>query len=487
MFRRLSISQRVVGAMLLLVPGCSMGGGPARSLGAGPASSTLALTNATVVDVHTGQLRPRLTVIVSGNHITAADETSAVQIPAEARVVDASGKYLIPGLTDTHVHVLSEWANPPVEASAYFGWILAGGVTSLREMSRDGFERALALRADANAGRVLAPRIHVSAGPDPARPDPWGHLLQFTGTRDPAAAVRRFPTLGIAGLKLQNFPRDTMLKLIDVARTANVRVYGHTVFASPDRPPVYDNVTIDLVRAGLNGVVHSVGARPMGVDNRSAATMPRTTAEGRRAWRLYNLGAWRRTNEADTQALIDMMVGRGVWYEPTLLVDYYWNHQDLYDTVTLSLNHPWRTREQSLPDAELGAAVLAFEAAEARFVRRFHEAGGIVLAGTDEVPFPPFGVSEEMRLLVDAGLPPLAALQAATINPARAMGWDDRLGSMEVGKLADLVLLDANPLDDITNVRKIHAVVADGRLLDRATLDEFLRRVGTPIEAAAER
>ena len=111
----------------------------------------------------------------------------------------------------------------------------------------------------------------------------------------------------------------------------------------------------------------------------------------------------------------------------------------------------------------------------------------MVLAGTDEVPFPPFGVSEEMRRLVDAGLPPLAALQAATINPARAMGWDDRLGSIEVGKLADLVLLDDNPLGDITSVRKIHAVVADGRLLDRATLDDFLRRVGTPIKAATQR
>lgn len=464
-----------------------MGGGRAQSLGAGPDSSILALTNATVVDVHTGQLRRRLTVIVSGNRITVADETSAVQIPAEARVIDASGKYLIPGLTDTHVHFLSEWADPPVESSAYLSWILGGGVTTVREMSSDGFERALALRADARTGRFLAPRIHVSAGPDPARSDPWSHLLQFTDTRDPAAAVRRFPTLGIDGLKLNNFPRDTMLKLIEMARAADVRVYGHTMFGSVDRPPVYDNFTIDLARAGLKGVVHSVGARPMGVDNRSAPTMSRTTAEGRRAWRLYNLGAWRRTNEADTQALIDMMVGRRVWYEPTLLVDYYWNHQDLYDTVTLSLNHPWRTREQSLPDAEMGAAVLAFEAAEARFIRRFYEAGGMILAGTDEVPFPPFGVSEEMRLLVDAGLPPFAALQTATINPARAMGWADRLGSVEVGKLADLVLLDANPLDDITNVRKIHAVVADGRLLDRATLNEFLRRAGTPIKGPAQR
>ena len=137
-----------------------------------------------------------------------------------------------------------------------------------------------------------------------------------------------------------------------------------------------------------------------------------------------------------------------------------------------------------MTDTEIRTAELEYEAAEARFIKRFYEAGGMVLAGTDEAPFPPFGVTEEMRLLVDAGLTPLAALQAATINAARAMHWEDRLGSVEVGKLADIVLLDANPLEDITNVRKIHAVVADGRFLDRTTLDAFLSRVGTPIEAA---
>jgi hypothetical protein len=347
-----------------------MGGGRAQS------SPTLALTNATVVDVRTGQLHPRFTVIVSGNRITAADEAATVQIAPEARVVDASGKYLIPGLTDTHVHVLSEWANPPVEASGYLAWILAGGVTSIREMSSDGFERALALRADANAGRFLAPRIHVSAGPNPGRPDPWEHLLQFTDTRTPAAAVRRFPALGITGLKVQNFPRDTMLELIEIARAANVNVYGHTVFASVDRPPVYDNLTMDMVRAGLRGVVHSVGASPIGVDNRSAPAVPRTTAEGRRAWRLYNRTAWQRVNDADIQALIEAMVTRGVWYEPTLLVTYYWDHQDLYDTAALSPHHPWRTRESVGPDAEMRAAIEGSEAAAASFIRRFYEAGG---------------------------------------------------------------------------------------------------------------
>jgi imidazolonepropionase-like amidohydrolase len=104
----------------------------------------------------------------------------------------------------------------------------------------------------------------------------------------------------------------------------------------------------------------------------------------------------------------------------------------------------------------------------------------MVLAGSDAIPFPPLGVTEELWLLVEAGLPPLAALQAATINAARAMRMEDRLGSVEEGKLADLLLLDANPLHDIRNVRTVNAVVTNGRLLDRATLDRLLARLGTP-------
>jgi len=108
------------------------------------------------------------------------------------------------------------------------------------------------------------------------------------------------------------------------------------------------------------------------------------------------------------------------------------------------------------------------------FVRRFQSAGGMILAGTDMSPWPGAGMHEELRLLVESGLSPLAALQAATWNPARALGWSARTGTIAVGLDADLVLLDANPLDDITNTARIRAVVRAGRLLNRTTLDSLL-------------
>jgi len=100
----------------------------------------------------------------------------------------------------------------------------------------------------------------------------------------------------------------------------------------------------------------------------------------------------------------------------------------------------------------------------------------MVITGSDMLPWPAAGVHEELRLLVDAGLSPLAALQAATRNPARALGWDAVTGTVEVGKEADLLLLDANPLMDITNTKRIHAVVRAGRVIHRATLDSMVAR-----------
>ena len=108
------------------------------------------------------------------------------------------------------------------------------------------------------------------------------------------------------------------------------------------------------------------------------------------------------------------------------------------------------------------------------FVRRFQATGGMVLAGTDMLPWPGAGLHEELRLLAEAGLSPLAALQTATGNAARALGWDGHTGSIAIGLDADLVLLDANPLQDITNTTRIWAVVRAGHLLDRASLDRLL-------------
>lgn len=442
---------------------------------------TLVLTNATVIDVRTGARQRNVSVVVENDRITAVGPASRVRVPTGARTVNCEGRYVTPGLIDTHVHLFAgDWVGAPVVTPLYLQWIVAGGVTGLREMSADGYKHA-ALRDDIAAGRIIGPRLYLSAGPLPSVPDPWAALLEKTGRADRRAAIAKVRSLGADGVKLMhNGTRDEMLAAVSDARAARVPVYGHTISIRPDTrlSGDIDNFALELVEAGLSGVVHSSGTiRPPGRDPRPPPDASRETPEGRRAWTRHNMSAWEAVTEETTDALIRAMVSRRVWYEPTRLVTYYWGHLGDYDRQALPARHRWKgdVREGVTP-APPSSSTLAVEGAEARFIRRFHEAGGVVLAGTDEVPFAPYGVSEEVRLLTLAGLSPLAALQAATVNAARALGWTAG-GVVERGRLADLLVLDADPLIDILNLRRIRAVVLNGRLIEREELDASLSRI----------
>ena len=142
---------------------------------------------------------------------------------------------------------------------------------------------------------------------------------------------------------------------------------------------------------------------------------------------------------AGSDSLIRLMIKRGVWLQPALVTD----------------------ESSSMKD----------------FVRRFRVAGGVVITGTaGQVPSAP-GIHDELRLLVEAGLTPAAALRAATFDAARALRWQDRVGSVTRNKLADLLVLDADPLEDIRNTARINAIVIDGRFIDAAERDQLLARL----------
>lgn len=194
------------------------------------------------------------------------------------------------------------------------------------------------------------------------------------------------------------------------------------------------------------------------------------------------MSAWLHSDPLAERALIDTMVARGVWLEPTLITEEWvvagerfrpaWDERRIpgsYDAI-----------RAGFPTYE-GDDLARYRAAYDRmrdFVRRFHQAGGAVIAGTDCLPACGFGLPDELALLVEAGLTPAAALRAGTIDAARALGWETRIGSIEPGKLADLLLLDADPLDDVLNTRRISAVVAGGRYLHSSALEALRSAAG---------
>jgi cytosine/adenosine deaminase-related metal-dependent hydrolase len=457
------MTNRLAAPLGLILGLCVAGCGAAPGVPAPAAPVTLAFTDVHLVDVEEGRILRDRTVLVGGNRILAVGPAAGVAVPPTARVVDGRGRYLIPGLIDTHVHLAWDLDSLTVPATTGRHLLLQAlhGVTTVREASTRGLERQqLAVRdAPARSGHPT-PRVYVSGRIDPA------NIARY-GACDARDLARQLIALGVDGLKVRDgLALEDVRGVLAEARAAGVPVYGH-VYAYPR----------EAVGAGIDGVMHVDGLLVLPPGGHPVPP-PADTTDWAAAW-LHRMSGWLHRDRPAGDSILRSMAARGVWLEPTLLVFDWIAEPDYYR------DHPSsRTRGESYeamrdgfptPAGEAQAAARAAVAELGRFIARFHELGGIVLAGTDLGRLDGLDLHEELRLLARSGLPPAAALQAATIHAARALGWDDRIGSVREGKLADLVLLDANPLEDLVNTRRIQAVVLDGVYLGRGELDRLLR------------
>lgn len=442
-------------------------------------TADLAITRVNVVDVEAGRALPNRTVLIEGNQIVRVGRSEEVSVPPDARAVDGAGKYLVPGLVDTHVHF--SWEEGRDAATApLFGPLVANGVTAIREASGAGRERELvALRDRIDRGEILAPRLYVSGTAGP------GTLRRY-GTEDLPALVGMLYELDVDGIKVINLAADDAVLAIREARRLGLPVYGHThVLQHPDFPFGLKSHAKEAIAAGISGVMHAASLTPTtGAGEPPSFTAVETSEEEMAqltAWFAWYhrviANGWLRMSDADLEELVEAMVTAAVWLEPTLIVDDVAAHHERYRA------HPGEPYVDVSVDDLFGSGlpgeeeVLARRDALARMgelVRRFRARGGLVLAGSDNAPIPGVGPAEELAVLVEAGLTAAEALQAATSSPARAFGRADQLGTVEAGKLADLVLLSADPLEDIENTKRIEGVVLNGRWLDRPALDTLL-------------
>lgn len=438
---------------------------------AAQAQQPVAITNVQVVDVAAGQVRPGQTVVVSGSTITTVAAGRAT--PAGARIIDGGGKFLVPGLWDMHVHLSMAGREAlPV--------LLANGVTAVRDMGGNG-PTVMAWRDSVLAGRLNGPRIkapgqivesarwlnavigQVEALNQPGLMAELRSRFAIDSVPDGPRIVDSLRRLGADFIKIRNFPLPAAyFSFARAARAAGLPVAGHG-------PPV--EFLGDVSDSGFASFEHSL------IAIRNAKLVP----------------AFGTLPDSAQEALIRRLARNGTAWDPTLvsgrvrfipdsakrrMIDDSTGASDpRLRLVPPTLRQEWRAglalEGISEPD-EYGAV----EQEARQLVRRFADLGVTLLAGTDLAVItlvPGFALHDELELLVDAGLTPREALAAATINPARVMGLSGSMGAIAPGQAADLLLLDANPLEDIRATRAIRGVMANGRWYDRAALDRLLK------------
>jgi len=433
---------------------------------------TLVITSVNVIDVRTGEVRSDQIVVIEGSRITTVG-SKGTRYPRNAPTVNARGGYLIPGLWDMHVHlVFGDWF--PLAQEISLPLFIANGVTSVRDMGSE-LQTVQGFRNQIESGGLLGPRI-LTIGPMLDGPKPrFPSSMAIATPEDGRRAVDELKKRGVDFIKLQSLiPADAVFAIAEEARKQEIPFEGHV----PDA--VRASAMSD---AGMRSFEHLIGI----FEGSSSAESEFLTGMKTQAKFLATY------NPERAATLAAVLAKNQTWQCPTLVWERGGNLIDVTDfskdprskyVPAYWKEKTWKSMTEQVK-ADFNTDDLAtrkkFLEKELEVVQMLHKAGVPFLAGTDTPSgvyiFPGFSLHEELQRFVAAGFSPLEALQTATLNPARFFQMEDQLGTVATGKIADLVLLDANPLADIANTQKIAAVFVNGRYLSRADLQKILLKV----------
>ena len=432
------------------------------------------------MDVVRGEIYEDIGVLIEGEKITGLFfdfPYNEDRIPENAVRVDLSGKYLIPGMFDLHVHAFTRYRNIDIDMERFFKMFLAGGVTTIRAMS-DDMGALIRWKSQISALSVDGPNLVVGSWP-PLEQAPGFPRLERTAivnnVIEARQGVRDFAFGGAEWIKFYNYgDADITKAVIDEAHKHGRKVFGHfaTIGAA------------EASQLGVDSLEHMVALLQKSLDYEDSVSM---TDIG--YYRYFVL--WPKVNEEKLDAILQVLVENGTAIVPTLAaqsavidprgmaerssdwLDFY--PQDIYQSFLEDPNVVPDAYDFSGVRDQWRESILV----QARQMARFVHMGGKVGTGSDLSPAPPLipGVSthREMEYFVEGGMTPLEALRAATIVPAEILGWQERFGSIEVGKQADIVVIDGNPLTDITAVSDIDTVIKAGRVYRIGELKNALR------------
>src|SRR3974390_195792 len=454
-----------------------------------PTPTILAITHVTVIDGSGGAPCADCTVVISGSRISRVGADAYVAIPKETKIVDGGGKFLIPGLADMHVH-LTGAGEPGGSREFILPLLVANGITTVRDMGGQ-VELLKQLREEIGSGKRIGPQIFFTGPYLDGSPPSFQPSIVVKNGRGGAAAVDRLQREGVDLIKVQSrLQPEAYFAIASESNRLGIRFVGH----------VPDSITAAQASdAGQSSIEHLTGVL-LGTSEKEGELRQEklkkidgeSAEETRRRNRRWLHGVLDSNSQCKTDALASKFARNGTWQVPTfptlVHLGFVTPQEDLgadwrLRYVPQNLQAIWRQgRNGQLERYGSDDFALRDEVVKrsVSVVGKMNLAGVSIVAGTDTAApnvFPGFSLHEDLEYMVKAGMTPLQALQAATTKPAEFLGRRAEQGTIDAGKRADLVLLDADPLADIRNTQKIRAVIVNGKLLDRGELDRVLAGV----------
>jgi len=417
----------------------------------------VAFVHAAVADVEAGRLVPDQTVIVDGERIIAVGPDDKTAVPPFAEIIDATGHTLVPGLCDMHTHMDDD--SGPLD--------VALGVTCARDLGND-VEESVARRKAYDEGTLVGPRLTLAGLVDGRGPFAGPTKLLVDDEAEGQAVIHRLAGLGYVQLKIYSSVKPSLVPaLAKMAHALGMRVSGHVPSGM---------TAADAVRAGFDELQHANFL----FLNFLAAEVPDTRTPARFT-AVADKAAGLDLSSGKVRAFVKLLATHKTVVDPTLNV-----FEDMFEARRGMPSPTFAAAIDRLP-AQVrrgfyGGGLAVPEGKDARYrasfaalqhmVRMLWEAGVPLVAGTDSLPG--FGLERELELWQEAGIPPADVLRAATLGAARVLKKDRDVGTVAAGKLADLVLVDGDPLADVSALRRVRVVVKDGALIDRAALLDAL-------------
>jgi imidazolonepropionase-like amidohydrolase len=449
------------------------------------ASPTVAFVNVNVIPMDKERILKNQTVIVRNGVISEVGDARKIKIPAAAQKIDGSGKFLIPGLSDMHVHLFTDDEFPDSLAEDEFKVMIAHGVTTIRLMT--GTPEQLVLRRKSAKEEILAPTIYAASPQFTGRKSTNAYVV--TTEAEARASVSKAKLDGYDYLKVTTFLKPEVYEaIVDEARKQNIRVVGHA-----------DSRSIGLTQAlkAKQQIEH--------LDSYLEALLPESApVKGSVSdIYLYNPKNWESIDyldESKIPELARLTVEANPFVTPTLhLFKFTFGKgrtEESFKAQTDLRFYPQKTVDQWMNVSKRYLSTAApiekrekYVSIRNKIVKAIYDAGGRVMAGSDTPEWLMlYGHTLHLELidLRDAGLSNYGALETATRNPAMFFGTLASTGTAEKGKSADLVLLDANPLEDIANTQKRSGVMLKGKYLTQAEMNQWLDQIAPRFQHALD-